>query len=344
MYENGNYIKICKNKMFKMGNYLIAIQILFSTMIFCVGCQKPPDISACNRLEIECPYGIVNQFFLINSKLYEAIFNTEERTYIHSFDKYEIKDQNLINVFALKVSLGNYKRRIPKEALTSPGLKIICYHNTDIISSFEILPDSIQTEDGRIYKYPSINFLDIRQLIPQDVIAYDLRAGCAHNLESLSLKIVYNYYKRDDTIPYPEPNIWCDIVLKGTQNGFAMNIDSIEKNKPKFSGSETAKIFVCPSVRELVKTKSYDNQPNDSNLTTTKSSEVSNYAMNPNCTKNSPRDMVLLFETKAGWNQHGGPQLFTFDNHDPKGGCVLLNDGTVKFIRTKEELNALRWK
>ena len=51
--------------------------------------------------------------------------------------------------------------------------------------------------------------------------------------------------------------------------------------------------------------------------------------------------------------------LFTFDNHDPKrlapivlpspqrssgGGCVLLNDGTVKFIRTEEELHALRWK
>ena len=54
--------------------------------------------------------------------------------------------------------------------------------------------------------------------------------------------------------------------------------------------------------------------------------------------------MVLLFETKAGWNQHGGPELFTFDNHEPKGGCVLLNDGTVKFIRTEEELQKLRWK
>jgi len=48
----------------------------------------------------------------------------------------------------------------------------------------------------------------------------------------------------------------------------------------------------------------------------------------------------------------GGPELFTFDNHEPKGGCVLLNDGnlysvpgpTVRFIRTKEELQALRWK
>ena len=68
------------------------------------------------------------------------------------------------------------------------------------------------------------------------------------------------------------------------------------------------------------------------------------YAMNPICKPDSPGDMVLLFETKAGWNQHGGPELFTFHNHDPKGGCVLLNDGTVKFIRTKTELHSLLWK
>jgi hypothetical protein len=81
--------------------------------------------------------------------------------------------------------------------------------------------------------------------------------------------------------------------------------------------------------------------------------------MNPNCKPNSPPDMVLLFETKAGttlrssdasslrstsWNQHGCPELFTFDNHNPRGGCVLLNDGTVKFIRTEKELNQLCWK
>ena len=68
------------------------------------------------------------------------------------------------------------------------------------------------------------------------------------------------------------------------------------------------------------------------------------YAMNANCKPDSRGDTVWLFETREGWNQHGGPELFTFDNHDPKGGCVLLNDGTVKFIRTEEELHALRWK
>ena len=68
------------------------------------------------------------------------------------------------------------------------------------------------------------------------------------------------------------------------------------------------------------------------------------YAMNPNCEPDSAGDMVLLFETKAGWNQHGGPELFTFDNHEPEGGCVLLNGGTVKFIRMEDELQQLRWK
>ena len=74
------------------------------------------------------------------------------------------------------------------------------------------------------------------------------------------------------------------------------------------------------------------------------SAQTSHYAMNSDCKPESPADTVLLFETKPGWNQHGGPELFTFNNHDPKGGLVLLNDGTVKFIRTEGELKQLRWK
>ena len=45
-----------------------------------------------------------------------------------------------------------------------------------------------------------------------------------------------------------------------------------------------------------------------------------------------------------GWTPMLERVLFTFDNHDPKGGCVLLNDGTVWFIRTEEKLKQLRWE
>ena len=66
------------------------------------------------------------------------------------------------------------------------------------------------------------------------------------------------------------------------------------------------------------------------------------YAMNPNC--KSPlasTDLVLLFESKPGWNQNGGPELLA-DNH--KGGSnILFNDGHVLFVEVKD-FNNLKWK
>ena len=108
---------------------------------------------------------------------------------------------------------------------------------------------------------------------------------------------------------YPQATGWCDVIA-----------DSLRETG--VARETIGQFFSCPSAGR----------------------GKCHYAMNAACTRNAPADMVLLFETKAGWNQHGGPELFTFDNHDPTGGCVLLNDGTVKFIRTEEELKQLRWK
>ncbi len=52
---------------------------------------------------------------------------------------------------------------------------------------------------------------------------------------------------------------------------------------------------------------------------------------------------MLLFETKGGWNQHGGPELLTFDNHKGKNAHILFNDGRIKFINP-EEADQLKWK
>ena len=67
------------------------------------------------------------------------------------------------------------------------------------------------------------------------------------------------------------------------------------------------------------------------------------YAINPNAKKNSPDDMVLLFESNAGWNQFGGPELLNTENHRGKGCNILFNDGAVKFVK-KEDLDKLRWE
>ena len=117
------------------------------------------------------------------------------------------------------------------------------------------------------------------------------------------------------------------------------------KRRRQYPDRVIARRFTCPAVHVPTDANGVYSSPDETGpLSQPKDSWVSDYAMNSNCRDGSPDDMVFLFESRPGWNQHSGPELFTFDNHDPKGGCVLLNDGTVKFICTKEELQQLRWK
>jgi len=70
-----------------------------------------------------------------------------------------------------------------------------------------------------------------------------------------------------------------------------------------------------------------------------------NYAMNKNIEKfgaDSPPEMVLVFESSPGWNQSGGPELLTTDNHQDEGCNVLFVDGHIEFIN-KQNLDELKW-
>ena len=70
------------------------------------------------------------------------------------------------------------------------------------------------------------------------------------------------------------------------------------------------------------------------------------YAMNKNVLEfgaDSPGDVVLLFETSPGWNQSGGPELLTTENHERQGCNVVFVDSHVEFVRA-EKLKLLRWK
>ena len=48
-------------------------------------------------------------------------------------------------------------------------------------------------------------------------------------------------------------------------------------------------------------------------------------------------------ETKKGWNQSGGPELLTTDNHWKKGCNVLFVGGYVGFVESKW-FGSLEWK
>ena len=70
-----------------------------------------------------------------------------------------------------------------------------------------------------------------------------------------------------------------------------------------------------------------------------------NYAMNKaveTLGTGAPPDMVLLCETSPGWNQVGGPEILTVENHQGDGCNVLFVDGHVEFVKP-ESLQQLRW-
>ncbi|HUW18982.1 MAG TPA: prepilin-type N-terminal cleavage/methylation domain-containing protein [Sedimentisphaerales bacterium] len=66
------------------------------------------------------------------------------------------------------------------------------------------------------------------------------------------------------------------------------------------------------------------------------------YAMNPNAEPNSPGDVVLLFETKGGWNQSGGPEILSTKNHWLSGCNVRFVDGHGEWVKA-EDIGRLNW-
>lgn len=111
-------------------------------------------------------------------------------------------------------------------------------------------------------------------------------------------------YAIDYNDVYPPPERWCDTVVD------AFHVDP-----------NVRRSLCCPAVRK---------GPCD-------------YALNPYAHRHSEGDVVLLFESKPGWNQSGGPELLTVENHQGRGCNVLFADGSVRFVKP-EEIVGLKWQ
>ena len=129
------------------------------------------------------------------------------------------------------------------------------------------------------------------------------RFVCASKLKQINLALYM--YADDYSGVYPTPEKWCDLIVPY----LGQKIDDIDK-----------KMFCCPGAKD----------------------GKCHYAINPNCEPNSPHDIVLLFETKGGWNQFGGHELLTTENHEEVACNIGFNDGSVSFIK-EEEIKDLKW-
>jgi hypothetical protein len=130
------------------------------------------------------------------------------------------------------------------------------------------------------------------------------------------LGIAMKHYAKAHEGRLPDAQQWCDSLLQ-------------DSNVPE-------SFFKCPFVQ--------------------KKDVRSNYAMNSKLDNlvlaNVNPKTVLLFDSKPGWNQSGGPELLTIDNHPgvfrfnlPKvPGCIVLfADGSVAYVDKKHMLE-LRWE
>ncbi|MHC4616538.1 MAG: DUF4190 domain-containing protein [Planctomycetota bacterium] len=132
-----------------------------------------------------------------------------------------------------------------------------------------------------------------------------IRNVCGTNLKGLQTAL--SNYAREYDGTYPPADKWCDMLIQYCK--------------------VTPEQFVC---------KHGDTVPGESS-----------YAMNKNVggrkASELPEDVVVLFETDGGWNQCGGAEMLTTENHNGKGCNILFNDGSVRFLKA-EELGGLKWK
>ncbi len=271
----------------------------------------PPDIGSCTRVTVTYEPSMLDYFFPSPSQQ-SLLMNATERESLQRQKTIVVENPEQIKVFSDEIG----RARSGGIVATGSTAHVVCYQGEKVLKSLILYGDhGFIMEDGQQFFTYTWDRIESLRALTEPAQPFGLRAGCAANLKNLwyRLRLFYRAEKAqsaDSSLApkYPAAAEWCDrIVLVYERAG---------------SHQEAIKPFKCPALAE----------------------GRSHYAMNPNCLYDSPPDMVLLLETTASWNQHGELELFTFANHDPRGGLVLLNDGTVKFIRTEQELKQLRWK
>jgi hypothetical protein len=302
--------------------------------LLCLGCPRSPDLTDCTHIELRYRRGAVDHFIL-----YERLLNEEEERYVRSLDTTIVSDRELIKAFAQSLNEGIYCGR--QYAETTGGVDVLAYRGADCVASFTVYRGGVLNRDRSYFRYP-MDMPDLTVFESPRIKNLKTRGNCALHLSELRSAGLLRHMRPRP--PYPDPNQWCDAVLSAMREHHSIDGHTGQKRR-MYDDGKIARMFRCPSspaIDDMDEVDSYrqDTGPADHTVYWWQS----DYAINPNCRIDSAPDTVLLFEAKPGWNQHGGPELFTFDNHDPKGGVVLLNDGTVRFIRTAEELKQLRWK
>jgi hypothetical protein len=129
---------------------------------------------------------------------------------------------------------------------------------------------------------------------------------CVNTMKQLGL--AFRVYEEDQSDMFP-PNQWCDALL----------------NNKRVTTNFSVNGFLCPAANK---------------------NQRSSYALNHNLVgikddDKVSKDTVLIFESDAGWNAIGGPEIATARHYGSRLTVVLV-DGSVHRIEIKD-IGNLRW-
>jgi hypothetical protein len=243
--------------------------------------RKRPDLTNCTRMEVAYEPSVLEYFFSHADQ--QGLLSVEERQLLQEQKTIRVVRQESIRALAVEVN----EAKSSKISCAGNTALVKCYNGDAPVTSFTIYGENrLLMVDGEQFIHPS-GFKAL-WTFPESIPALESRIRCAWNLRKLWYRLrpysgVDNPGVADPICAkgWPPTAEWCDAVVQAYEN--------------TGKGRALMEPFVCPSAGE----------------------GKCHYAINPICEPNSPPDTVLLFETKAGWNQHGGLELFTFDNHDP---------------------------
>ena len=164
---------------------------------------------------------------------------------------------------------------------------------------------------------------------------------CSHNLDKLYE--VLERYAEKNHYHYPAPDKWCDLI------GVYSDV------RGEHFACPAGKVGRChyalnPNAEPLSKYEDFDNYLESYGYYDGRKSsrpeweeKIDLRSIYGRYDKAGFSDVVLLFESKPGWNRFGGPELLTFDNHGGRGCNILFSDGNVRFIKP-EDVNDLKRK
>jgi len=125
----------------------------------------------------------------------------------------------------------------------------------------------------------------------------------------------------------------CNTCLKSLGVVFVLYADEFDGNLPSVeSWCDALGKYMIPGLLICASSNAREDQ--------------SSYAMNEFLDGKKlaelPPDLVLLFESKPGWNKAGGPEILTTEHHEGEGCNVLFADGRVEFIKA-DKISELKW-